>query len=559
MELVVAALLPTQGVVSGMRSTCQIAVYVDVAKAMALGLKWYRSANGVLLTPGDCNGMVPPSCFEKVVILASGELMPMAPNAAAAGPPLTPQEAQDVKAQPAAAAVDGSIAGVTSTSAGAEAPAAAAPAAAAEAPAAAAPAAPAAPVAPAEASAAAAEPSGWEADAEVAKGSIFGAVGGGRLAVAGNPGKKGLRTWQAAGATAVVTLQKDNEGGGKKFRPAGIGQMCEDAGLKWLHLPLSGKHCLVAAVESEELGEGAGTDSADTRSLSKVVQVVSMLGAGESVVLHCDTGVQRSGAMAYLTMRHCELSPDEAVALVGRMRAITKVDLLKGPSGPGSSLQAQVEARLREERWMQNDASDEADGGDTGPPSASASKKRVSFAPDELLETSMFIPPSPRALILQTLAMAGGVEDEGDMGDKRKFFRVSLLRLMAWADGESDAIRGEYMDRFGNSVHYSKEYAGAWGVLAGHPAYRSSAVDLFVALTEGSGLLRVNAITVPYLLTNMELATAGGAGGVEGEAVLTDALAALRDGTGLTATPLRISYYLAAFWSRFHQNQVHFG
>ena len=56
-----------------MRSSCQIAVYVDIAKSMTLGLQWYRSANGVLLCPGDRRGLVPPSCFEKVVDLSTGE------------------------------------------------------------------------------------------------------------------------------------------------------------------------------------------------------------------------------------------------------------------------------------------------------------------------------------------------------------------------------------------------------------------------------------------------------------------------------------------------------
>ena len=58
-----AALMPKEGVVSGMRTTCNIAVYIDVRKSMSLGIKWYRSANGVLLTPGDDAGLVPPNCF----------------------------------------------------------------------------------------------------------------------------------------------------------------------------------------------------------------------------------------------------------------------------------------------------------------------------------------------------------------------------------------------------------------------------------------------------------------------------------------------------------------
>jgi hypothetical protein len=130
----------------------------------------------------------------------------------------------------------------------------------------------------------------------------------------------------------VVTLQKDNEGGGKKFRPAGIRQMCEERGLKWLHLPLSGKNCLAASVIPAAAAAAAGGDngggfdrldaekqghSPDTVSLSGVQEVATMLRGGESVVLHCDTGVQRSGIVAYLALRHCNLAPSEALELLG--------------------------------------------------------------------------------------------------------------------------------------------------------------------------------------------------------------------------------------------------
>eukprot|EP01045_Picozoa_sp_COSAG04_P005595 COSAG04_NODE_262_length_18654_cov_17.483751_8_plen_774_part_00 len=66
-----AALLPEQGVVSGMRSSCEIAIYVDVQAAMDCGLSFFKSANDVLLTRGP----IPPSCFEKVVDLATGALV----------------------------------------------------------------------------------------------------------------------------------------------------------------------------------------------------------------------------------------------------------------------------------------------------------------------------------------------------------------------------------------------------------------------------------------------------------------------------------------------------
>lgn len=90
-----AALMPEEGVVSGMRSSCEIAVYVDVGKSMALGLKWYRSANGVLLTPGDQAGLVPPNCFKEVIDLTTGKSIPIPANSAAA----LEQETEDWWAQ----------------------------------------------------------------------------------------------------------------------------------------------------------------------------------------------------------------------------------------------------------------------------------------------------------------------------------------------------------------------------------------------------------------------------------------------------------------------------
>jgi RNA:NAD 2'-phosphotransferase (TPT1/KptA family) len=36
-------------VISGIRSTCELLIYADVAAAMAQGIAFYRSANGVIL------------------------------------------------------------------------------------------------------------------------------------------------------------------------------------------------------------------------------------------------------------------------------------------------------------------------------------------------------------------------------------------------------------------------------------------------------------------------------------------------------------------------------
>jgi 2'-phosphotransferase len=52
-------------VVSGMRKTSQVMIYIDSAKAMGAGIKFYLSANGVILSDG-INGVIHPQFFEKI-------------------------------------------------------------------------------------------------------------------------------------------------------------------------------------------------------------------------------------------------------------------------------------------------------------------------------------------------------------------------------------------------------------------------------------------------------------------------------------------------------------
>lgn len=49
-----------------MRQNSQVLIYLDVPKAMAAGLKFELSANGVVLTEGDGSGFVKPEFFERV-------------------------------------------------------------------------------------------------------------------------------------------------------------------------------------------------------------------------------------------------------------------------------------------------------------------------------------------------------------------------------------------------------------------------------------------------------------------------------------------------------------
>ncbi|KAK3252101.1 hypothetical protein CYMTET_38584, partial [Cymbomonas tetramitiformis] len=63
-------------VISGMRSNCEVLVYIDTSKAMAAGIDFFRSANNVLLTPGTGpRGLVGPDFFEKVIDVATGKVV----------------------------------------------------------------------------------------------------------------------------------------------------------------------------------------------------------------------------------------------------------------------------------------------------------------------------------------------------------------------------------------------------------------------------------------------------------------------------------------------------
>jgi len=65
-----AAGLPgADGVISGMRKGSEVLIHIDVENATSQGgLKFFRSVNGVILTPGDENGFIHPLYFKKVEI-----------------------------------------------------------------------------------------------------------------------------------------------------------------------------------------------------------------------------------------------------------------------------------------------------------------------------------------------------------------------------------------------------------------------------------------------------------------------------------------------------------
>ncbi|KIW06180.1 uncharacterized protein PV09_02663 [Verruconis gallopava] len=68
-------------VISGMRNSSNILIYIDIAKALKSGIKFWKSANGVILSEGNESGQIPIEYFKQVedrrglaVIMKDGEL-----------------------------------------------------------------------------------------------------------------------------------------------------------------------------------------------------------------------------------------------------------------------------------------------------------------------------------------------------------------------------------------------------------------------------------------------------------------------------------------------------
>lgn len=51
---------------AGIRSSSRVLIYIDAAKALALDIPFFLSKNGVVLTPGNKEGYLPPEVFHRV-------------------------------------------------------------------------------------------------------------------------------------------------------------------------------------------------------------------------------------------------------------------------------------------------------------------------------------------------------------------------------------------------------------------------------------------------------------------------------------------------------------
>lgn len=80
-------------VISGMRNTSAVLVFVDIKKALEGGMKFWKSANGVILSEGDESGLVPLAYFARVeerkrgvgILVKDGEVVNELPEALTRG------------------------------------------------------------------------------------------------------------------------------------------------------------------------------------------------------------------------------------------------------------------------------------------------------------------------------------------------------------------------------------------------------------------------------------------------------------------------------------------
>ncbi|XP_072164200.1 tRNA 2'-phosphotransferase 1-like [Diadema setosum] len=64
------------GVISGMRKSCEMMIFLDLQAALEDGLKFFVSKNGVILCPGSDQGVVSPAYFSRVLQVRPRQELP---------------------------------------------------------------------------------------------------------------------------------------------------------------------------------------------------------------------------------------------------------------------------------------------------------------------------------------------------------------------------------------------------------------------------------------------------------------------------------------------------
>jgi protein-tyrosine phosphatase len=133
---------------------------------------------------------------------------------------------------------------------------------------------------------------------------------GARLIFTPCPGTKeadlgsALETLQQAGAQGVITLMPAEELA--RFGVSALGDMCQKRGLGWFHLPIEDD-----CAPEQPFAEAFAAQKA---------QLLSLLVAGSSLVIHCRGGSGRTGFVAAILLLELGYAPERVKSLVLGLR-----------------------------------------------------------------------------------------------------------------------------------------------------------------------------------------------------------------------------------------------
>ncbi|XP_050550128.1 tRNA 2'-phosphotransferase 1 isoform X2 [Spodoptera frugiperda] len=65
--------LDDASVISGLRRDTEVHIYINLSRALADGISFFESENGVILTSGNKQGYLEPKYFEKAINIRTGE------------------------------------------------------------------------------------------------------------------------------------------------------------------------------------------------------------------------------------------------------------------------------------------------------------------------------------------------------------------------------------------------------------------------------------------------------------------------------------------------------
>jgi ADP-ribosyl-[dinitrogen reductase] hydrolase len=108
----------------------------------------------------------------------------------------------------------------------------------------------------------------------------------------------------AWGAKTVITLVEYQEL--QWLEVLDLGRLVGEAGMRWLHLPIV--DCSAPNRAFEEIWDSVRPG------------VMSRLGAGERICIHCRAGLGRTGLVAGMILVECGVSPSLAIEMVRKVR-----------------------------------------------------------------------------------------------------------------------------------------------------------------------------------------------------------------------------------------------